>query len=40
VVLGDLDELDLVKRDAQAQLVNYARSEIDRIMRDLAEPLV
>jgi len=40
VVLGDLDETDPAKRDTQARLANYARAEIDRIIRDLAEPLV
>jgi len=40
VVLGDLDETDPAKRDAQARLADYARAEIDRIIRDLAEPLV
>ena len=40
VILGDLDETDPAKRDAQARFANYARSEIDRMVRDLAEPLV
>jgi phosphatidylserine/phosphatidylglycerophosphate/cardiolipin synthase-like enzyme len=40
IVLGDLDETDPAKRDAQAQLALYARNEIERIVRDLAEPLV
>ena len=40
VILGDLDETDPVKRDAQEKLANYARTEISRITNDLAEPLV
>ncbi|MEH6359591.1 MAG: phospholipase D-like domain-containing protein [Amylibacter sp.] len=40
VVLGDLDETDPAKRDAQARLADYASAEIDRMIRDLAEPLV
>lgn len=40
IVLGDLDVTDPVKRAAQAQFAEFARFEIDRIIRDQAEPLV
>lgn len=40
IVLGDLDETDATKRDAQAQLAQYAHSEIERIITNFAEPLV
>ena len=40
IVMGDLDETDATKRDAQGQLAQYARTEIERIVTDLSEPLV
>jgi len=40
VVLGDLDSKDTAMIDAQKTLAEYARQEIDRIIRDQSEPLI
>ena len=39
IVLGDLDLPPGADRDAQMELGRYARAEIDRIIRDLSEPI-
>ena len=39
LVLGDLDSTDPAQKAAQRELASYARSEIDRIIRDQAEPI-
>lgn len=39
MVLGDLDETDPVKRDAQVQLAQYARDEISRIIEHQSEEI-
>ena len=39
IVIGDLGETDPIKRKAQKELALYARTEIDRIITDQAEPL-
>jgi phosphatidylserine/phosphatidylglycerophosphate/cardiolipin synthase-like enzyme len=40
VVLGDLDATDPAERDAQVLLAAFARAEIDRIIANLAEPIL
>ncbi len=39
VVIGDLEETDPAARADQRQLAAFARTEIDRIITDLAEPV-
>lgn len=39
VVIGDLDTQDVAQRDAQLVLADYARTEIERIIRDQSEPI-
>ncbi len=39
MVLGDLDETDPAKRDAQSQLALYARNEIVRIIEHQSEEI-
>ncbi|GAA3611804.1 phospholipase D-like domain-containing protein [Kineosporia mesophila] len=39
IVIGDLEETDAVSEEAQRRLAGYALAEIERIVRDLAEPV-
>jgi hypothetical protein len=39
VVIGDLEETDPAAEADQRQLANFARTEIDRIITDLAQPV-
>ncbi|MEV0897128.1 phospholipase D-like domain-containing protein [Actinoplanes sp. NPDC049802] len=40
VVLGDLDETDPAAEQAQRRLADYALTEIDRIVTELARPII
>jgi len=39
VVIGDLEETDPAAQADQQQLAGFARTEIDRIITDLAQPV-